>query len=100
MSTEFASTLDVREVEPRQRHPKIFSLFNALEVGQSMQLINDHDPRPLYFQFQSLANGQFNWQYLESGPDLWRVEISKTAPAPAVGSSGSCCGHRAFGGGG
>lgn len=98
MRTEFASTLDVREVEPRQRHPKIFSLFNALEVGQSMQLINDHDPRPLYFQFQSLANDQFNWQYLESGPDLWRVEIRKTAPAAAVVSTGSCCGNGACGG--
>lgn len=43
----------------RERHPLIFSRFNAPELGQSPRLINDHAPRPRYFQFQSPANGPF-----------------------------------------
>ncbi|MDO8440157.1 MAG: DUF2249 domain-containing protein [Polaromonas sp.] len=94
MSTEFANTIDVRDIIPRERHPLIFNSFNTLQPGQSLQLINDHDPKPLYFQFESLANGQFSWTYLESGPDVWRVQIGKNTP-PASGnccSGGRCCG--------
>jgi uncharacterized protein (DUF2249 family) len=96
MSTEFASTIDVREISPRERHPLIFDAFNALQPGQSLQLVNDHDPRPLQAQFESLAKGLFSWSYLEAGPALWRIQIGKlagTVPAPAAGSCcGGCCG--------
>lgn len=94
MPTEFATTIDVREIMPRERHPLIFSRFNALRPGQSLQLVNDHDPRPLHGQFESLASGQFSWTYLESGPALWRIQIGKLA-APAAGgccSGGACAG--------
>ena len=51
--------LDVREVAPRVRHPLIFSTFDALPPGQSFVLINDHDPKPLYYQFEAERTGQF-----------------------------------------
>lgn len=91
MSTEFASTLDVRQIIPRERHPLIFNSFHALRPGQSLQLINDHDPRPLHAQFQSLAQGQFTWTYLESGPELWRVQIGRNAAPATVATPDSCC---------
>lgn len=94
MPTEFDATIDVRETIPRERHPLIFNSFNALRPGQSLQLINDHDPKPLYSQFQLLTNGQFSWTYLESGPAVWRVQIGKKA-APA---SDSCCSGGSCGG--
>jgi len=94
MSESFATTIDVREIPPFQRHPMIFGRFNELRPGEALQLINDHDPRPLYNQFLAMAAGNFSWDYLESGPDLWRVRIGKArgavAPAPAA-ASGSCC---------
>ena len=40
-----------------------------------MQLVNDHDPKPSYYQFQAEMPGEFSWNYLESGPDNWRVSI-------------------------
>jgi uncharacterized protein (DUF2249 family) len=91
MSTEFANTIDVRETIPRERHPLIFNSFAALLPGQSLQLINDHDPRPLYSQFQSLTNGQFSWNDLESGPAVWRVQIGRNAAPAAATTSDSCC---------
>jgi uncharacterized protein (DUF2249 family) len=92
MSTEFANTIDVRTIAPRERHPLIFSTFNALQPGQSLQLVSDHDPRPLHAQFESLAQGQFSWNYLEAGPALWRIQIGKFAGTVAGPAAGSCCG--------
>lgn len=84
-----ASRVDVRPLPPRERHPLIFSTFGALATGQAMELINDHDPKPLYYQFQAEMPGAFSWDYLEEGPDTWRVAITRLAQGHAAGS---CCG--------
>lgn len=86
------ATVDVRSIAPRERHPLIFSTFRNLAPGQAMQLVNDHDPRPLYHQFQSDMPGRFDWDYLEAGPALWRVQITKRAEAHAGGCCGGCGG--------
>ncbi len=74
--------IDVRTILPRERHPLIFRTFDELEAGQSFELVNDHDPKPLYYQFQAERPGILDWEYLEEGPDTWRVRVGKTA-APA-----------------
>ncbi len=71
------SLIDVRTIAPRERHPKIFGMYDALAPGESFELVNDHDPKPLYYQFSAEKAGTFGWDYLESGPDVWRVRISK-----------------------
>jgi uncharacterized protein (DUF2249 family) len=71
--------LDVRDVVPRERHTLIFDTFTALKPGEAFVLINDHDPRPLYYQFQAEHTGQFSWNYLEEGPQVWRVRIGRAA---------------------
>jgi uncharacterized protein (DUF2249 family) len=71
-------TIDVCQTPPAQRHPLIFNTFEALTPGQSFILVNDHDPKPLYYQFQAERTGQFTWNYLEQGPLTWRVQIGKT----------------------
>lgn len=70
--------LDVRPILPREKHPTIHATFEKLSPGQSMTLINDHDPKPLYYEFNFEKPGRFNWEYLEQGPDVWRVLITKT----------------------
>lgn len=74
-------TIDVRDIAPRERHPLIFAAFDALQPGEAFLLVNDHDPKPLYYQFRAEHAGQFNWEYLEQGPETWQVRISKFAPA-------------------
>ncbi|WP_018151613.1 DUF2249 domain-containing protein [Leeia oryzae] len=81
MTTVTQPVIDVRTIAPRERHPLIFGTFDALPIGQSLLLVNDHDPKPLYYQFQAELNGQFDWEYLESGPDVWQVRIGKPLPA-------------------
>ena len=72
-------TLDVRVIPPREKHPTIFHTFHALEPGESFVLVNDHDPKPLRYQFEFEHAGRFGCEYLEQGPAVWRVEISRTA---------------------
>jgi uncharacterized protein (DUF2249 family) len=74
-----ARVLDVRAIPPREKHPAIFETFNALEPGGSFVLVNDHDPKPLRYQFEYEHAGEFGWEYLEEGPVVWRVEISRVA---------------------
>jgi uncharacterized protein (DUF2249 family) len=85
------SLMDIREIAITERHAKIFSAFDALPVGDSLILANDHDPRPLYHQLNTKHEGTFAWTYLEEGPDLWRVRILKNAQKPAQKSN--CCGN-------
>ena len=68
---------DVRQVPPPQRHPLIFQTFEALQVGERFQLVNDHDPKPLFYQFKAERAGQFSWDYVEQGPSVWRVNIGR-----------------------
>jgi hemerythrin-like domain-containing protein/uncharacterized protein (DUF2249 family) len=76
---ESGNVLDVRSMIPRDRHPKIFQQYEQLKPGEHFILVNDHDPKPLYYQFAAERPGAFTWQYLEQGPEVWRVEIGKPA---------------------
>lgn len=72
-------TIDVRPIIPRERHPLLFQTFDDLAVGESFELVNDHDPKPLYYQFMAERPGQLGWEYLEEGPETWRVLLTKQA---------------------
>jgi uncharacterized protein (DUF2249 family) len=73
--------LDVRTEIPRRRHEMIFEAFADLAPGDSYVLVNDHDPKPLRYQFEAENAGEFSWAYLEEGPEVWRVRIGRTAAA-------------------
>lgn len=62
---------------PRERHPTIFGTWAQLAPGQTILLVNDHDPVPLYYQFAAEHVGTFRWEYLEQGPDVFRIRITK-----------------------
>jgi uncharacterized protein (DUF2249 family) len=73
------NVLDVRSLVPAQRHARIFQLVNELTPGASFILVNDHDPKPLYYQMEAEYPKQFSWIYLERGPEVWRVEVGQLA---------------------
>ena len=84
------TTIDVREIAPRLRHPLIFDTFDRLAAGEALLLVNDHDPKPLVYQFQAESPGEFSWEYLENGPEVWRVRIGKVAGGAPLARA---CGH-------
>ncbi|EGL83295.1 Protein of unknown function DUF2249 [Caldalkalibacillus thermarum TA2.A1] len=75
--SNIVAQIDVRPIPPRDKHPAIFRMFDELDPGKEMELINDHDPKPLFYQFQMERPNQFTWEYLEEGPEVWRVKIGK-----------------------
>lgn len=92
MTTSTApAQIDVRELACEQRFSLVFSTFESLAAGKAMELINDHDPKPLRNVFQARHPDNFGWEYLEQGPDVWRVAITKTKAAKSH-SDGQCCG--------
>jgi len=79
MTTDTTTTVDVRSIAPRDRHPLIFGTFDRLARGDAFVLVNDHDPKPLFYHFQAECGDTFAWDYLESGPEVWKVRIGKAA---------------------
>ncbi len=79
MTTPQASKeiVDVRTILPRERHPLIFSTFDGLLLGEALLLINDHDTKPLFYHFQAESAGEFTWEYIQKGPEIWQVRIGK-----------------------
>ncbi|MGH2485970.1 MAG: DUF2249 domain-containing protein, partial [Ktedonobacterales bacterium] len=56
--------LDVRALPPAQRHPLIFQTFDALGDGEAFVLLNDHDPKPLYYQLTAERLSKVSWEYV------------------------------------
>lgn len=83
-------SIDVRAIAPHRRHSVIFTAFDDLGLGQAMELIADHEPKPLFVQFRERSPEEFDWTYLELGPEQWRVAITKLKASKQC--CGSCCG--------
>jgi uncharacterized protein (DUF2249 family) len=46
-------TLDLRDVPPFERHPMIHDAFDDLDDGEALTIVNDHEPKPLFYEFQA-----------------------------------------------
>ena len=77
MQTIEENILIVSSLEPRLKHPTIFARFDEMPEGKSLTIHNDHDPKPLYYQLLGERGNTFIWEYLEEGPEEWKVKISK-----------------------
>ncbi len=75
--SQFVATVNATEYPPHLKHKVIFETFNKLQQAEAMLLINDHDPVPLRFQFESMHSGNFSWEYIEQGPTTFQIKISK-----------------------
>lgn len=74
---ELIKNLDLRNMPPFERHEKIFEMWGALKEGEILKITNDHDPKPLHYQFEAEFNGKYEWQYEKQGPKDWIVKIKK-----------------------
>ena len=71
--------IDAPTIAPRERHATIMATFARLQPNQAIDLVNDHDPKPLYYQFAAEHRDEFTWSYRQEGPEVWEVEIRKVA---------------------
>jgi len=72
-------TIDVRRLPPPERHSTIFAQLDALGTGDTLRLVNDHDPAPLHYQLDATRPHQYLWTYVESGPEQWAIDITSRA---------------------
>lgn len=77
--SEFAAKVDIREIEPHQnKYPAVHKAFESLSIGEKMELVNDHDSSPIFkYKFPFDFPDQYEWSYLEEGPEVWRVAVTK-----------------------
>lgn len=72
--------LDVRSVEPRDRFDRIMGAYEALRAEQTLELTVDHDPKCMYYTLRATrGDDAFDFDYLENGPETWRVQVRKAA---------------------
>lgn len=81
--------VDTRHMEARSRRTAVFSAFDQLEVGATLEVVNAQDPITLRSQFELEKPNLFTWEPLESGPDVWRVAVTKLKGKHGVDH---CCG--------
>jgi uncharacterized protein (DUF2249 family) len=74
--------LDVRQLRKPDKHPTIFAAYAGLSVGESFVLVNNHDPKHLHDEFEADHAGSYGWEYLEKGPAVWRIRITKLTATP------------------
>ena len=75
--------LDARPIPHAIRHATIFGALDSVRPGKGLVLIAPHDPLPLLGQLEQRAPGEFEIDYLERGPDCWRLRIVRTDRAPS-----------------
>ncbi len=89
--------MDVRPIPCSIKHGLILKTWRELPVGDHFILLNDHDPVPLWYQFQAEFPGAFSWDYVERGPEDFRVKITKLREVPAedvpISPEHGCSGH-------
>lgn len=81
-TTTVDGVLDVRPLRKPDKHPAIFATYDALPVGGSFVLVNDHDPKHLRDEFELDHPGSHGWEYLRREPRDWRIKISKLTSTP------------------
>jgi uncharacterized protein (DUF2249 family)/iron-sulfur cluster repair protein YtfE (RIC family) len=69
--------LDARAVPHALRHATIFGARDAVAPGRSMVLVAPHDPLPLLAQIEARDPGAFTFEYLERGPEAWRLLFTR-----------------------
>jgi len=69
--------LDLTKMDHVEKHQKLFGTIASLKSGETLRIINDHDPRPLRFRLEAEQKGAFGWQYEQEGPEKWIVVISR-----------------------
>lgn len=74
-----ALELDTRVIPHAIRHATIFGALDALAVGISLDLLANHMPAPLLNQLEQRSPGAFETELIESGPELWRLRLTRVA---------------------
>lgn len=80
--------IEAQQIPGPERHSYIFHCFDNLDGGESLLIVNTHDPVPLLRQLHELRKDEFKHEYLEQGPQQWKVRITKSKKEGCCGFCG------------
>lgn len=70
--------LDLIPVAPKHRFDTIMTAYARLDVAAVLELRLDHAPECLYYTLLATrGDDAFDMEYLEAGPQVWRVRVRK-----------------------
>ena len=72
-----ASTIDLRPLPPKARHDVVFSKIQSLEIGSSITVVNDHNPKPLFYQIDALWPEGYSCSIAKVDDRTFTMEITK-----------------------
>jgi uncharacterized protein (DUF2249 family) len=71
-------TVDIRRLDNcTDRKAHVLATFDGLGRGETLIVVNDHMPNGLHRHLEERRPGAFRWTPVESGPEVFRVEIEK-----------------------
>ncbi|WP_418284682.1 DUF2249 domain-containing protein [Halorubrum sp. DTA46] len=78
--------LDVREIPPTERHERIHREFDELEPGEALTIVNDHEPKPLYYEMAAEvpAFDEAGYAVEREGDSRFVATFPKVDPSSAV----------------
>jgi len=77
LSPEAIYPFDARGIAKRFRHAAIFGALDALQGGETMRFVNDHDPLPLLHQLQQRYGQTVDIQYRQRDPGAIVIDFVK-----------------------
>lgn len=66
---------DARGIAKRFRHAAIFGALDALNPGETMRFVNDHDPLPLLDQLRSRYGDGVSIEYRQREPGAIAIDF-------------------------
>ncbi len=88
-------SLNLTEIEQAERHARVFSEFDGLKLGESMEVIVDHEPKLLLRQFKALRDGAYSWNVVEQSNNLYKfglIKIQNLSREQTGTKPNGCCG--------
>ena len=82
---------DARGIAKRFRHAAIFGALDALQPGEAMRFVNDHDPLPLLAQLQQRYGEALSIEYRQRDAGAVVIDFTVVAGGGEDDSCG-CCG--------
>ena len=69
---------DARGIAKRFRHAAIFGALDALNSGERMRFVNDHDPLPLLDQLRTRYGEAVDIQYLQRDAEAIVIDFIRS----------------------
>lgn len=77
LRTDSIYQFDARPIAKRFRHAAIFGALDALNPGECMRFVNDHDPLPLLEQLRNRYGDSVAIEYRQREPGAIVIDFAR-----------------------